>query len=555
MNQNTFPQPIKTAMRAPRAPFFFSIYLLAALALTTGVTAQPASYYGITAHRGGAGLFPENTIPAFRNAIALKVDWAELDIFRTKDGKLVVTHDPRTGRVADKDLEIAASTYDELRKLDVATDFRKRTGKSLKECPPQQMPLLEDVLALFIRQKVTKISIQPKADCVPEAMAIVRKMNAQPIVGFNDGNLRYMSQVKELEPKIPVFWDRPAGLDLDEDIRIAREKKFEALVVNSKGLNAEKIQKIKKAGFVAGAWTVNDPNEMKELLAAGIDRIYTDEPAALISLRYPSAAVTGSEARHDHSPDLNRPAAAGEAQLLRTFDVGKAQQAVAVDKDHFYVINSSSITRHSKATGEKVLSWDGTQAGIVHLNSGIVHKGKLYCANSNFPGSPMSSSIEIFDAQTLRPVGSKSLGIDPHGSLTWVDFYDGHWWLGFAHYSGRHMAEGKDNRYTTVVRYDSRWHKTGAWSFPEEVIRSFGNYSNSGGVWASGNRLLCTGHDAAEIYVMSIPAHGYTLKLAETIKVPAIAGQGIAIDKSEKNRTILYGIIRSAGQVTVSEIK
>ncbi len=246
---------------------------------------------------------------------------------------------------------------------------------------------------------------------------------------------------------------------------------------------------------------------------------------------------------------------AQQAQLLRTFDVVKAQQAVAVDKDHFYVINSSSITRHRKDTGEKVLSWDGTQAGIVHLNSGIIYKGKLYCANSNFPGAPMSSSIEILDAKTLQPVGSKSLGIDPHGSLTWVDFHDGHWWLGFAQYSGKNMQEGKDNRYTTVVKYDKNWQKKEAWVFPPEVIKAFGNYSNSGGAWTNDGRLLCTGHDAAEIYVMEIPKSGYTLKLAKTVDVQGIAGQGIAVDKSEKSRTILYGIIRSSGQVTVSEMK
>lgn len=244
-----------------------------------------------------------------------------------------------------------------------------------------------------------------------------------------------------------------------------------------------------------------------------------------------------------------------EAPVLRQFNVESARQAVAVDDAHFYVINSSSITKHRKDTGEQVLSWDGTKAGIRHLNSGVIHKGRLYCANSNFPGSPMSSSIEIFDPKTLQPVGSRSLGIDPHGSLTWVDFYDGHWWLGFAHYSGKNSQDGKDNRFTTVVRYTGKWQKLEAWVFPEQVIAAFGSYSNSGGAWTRDGRLLCTGHDAAEIYVMKIPGSGYTLELVETIKAPGIRGQGIAVDKSVKKQTIVYGIIRSGNQITVSEIK
>src|SRR5690554_4353846 len=63
---------------------------------------------GVTAHRGNSWDYPENTLPAFENAIALGVDWAELDVHHTKDGKLVVIHDKATGRVGDKDLEVAS---------------------------------------------------------------------------------------------------------------------------------------------------------------------------------------------------------------------------------------------------------------------------------------------------------------------------------------------------------------------------------------------------------------------------------------------------------------
>lgn len=366
------PQPDMNTAR------FFLFLFGTLLTLPLKTPAQSAPYFGVTAHRGSSGSFPENTIPAYRNAIALKVDWAELDIFRTKDGKLVVTHDARTGRVADKDLEIAASTYDELKQLDVATGFRKKTGRSLKECPPQQMPLLEDILALFVQQSATKISIQPKADCVPEAIGIVRKMNAQHIVGFNDGNLRYMSQVKELEPGIPVFWDRPANSDLDEDIRIAREKKFETLVVNSKGLTAEKIQKIKKAGFSAGAWTVNDPVEMKQLLAAGIDRIYTDEPAALIFLRYHTGGIACEGAYKGH-----------------------LQGICLDDENNIYWSWTDAIVR-TDATGKITAKI----AAPSHQGDLCYREGKIYVAVNlgkfNEPAGKADSWVYAFDARTLE---------------------------------------------------------------------------------------------------------------------------------------------------------
>lgn len=69
---------------------------------------------GATAHRGNSSEAPENTLPAFRSAIAPGVDWIELDVRRSKDGKLVVSHDQDTGRVGNRNLVVAESTYLEL---------------------------------------------------------------------------------------------------------------------------------------------------------------------------------------------------------------------------------------------------------------------------------------------------------------------------------------------------------------------------------------------------------------------------------------------------------
>ncbi|HAW27340.1 MAG TPA: hypothetical protein DCY03_04355, partial [Planctomycetaceae bacterium] len=104
-------------------------------------------------------------------------------------------------------------------------------------------------------------------------------------VGFNDGNLNYMSQVKQLAPTIPVFWDRGADTDLDADIKIAKQRGFEALILNYKGITPEKVQKIKAASLEPGAWTVNNPAVMKQLLKQGIERIYTDDPSLLLQLK------------------------------------------------------------------------------------------------------------------------------------------------------------------------------------------------------------------------------------------------------------------------------
>ncbi len=238
---------------------------------------------GVTAHRGDSLAFPENTFPAFESAVELGADWIELDVYRTSDGRLVVTHDRTTGRVAEKDLSIAETTYEALTRLDMAFQFRKAHGLSKAECPRQKMPLLEEVLRWVQHQKKTRVSIQPKADCVGRIAAIVKQTGAERWVGFNDGNLRYMTQAIDALPETFIFWDRYRS-DIDQDIKTARQRGFHALVLNRADVTSEKIRKIHDAGLKAGAWTVNDSKEMRRFLDWGIDRIYTDHPSLLIEV-------------------------------------------------------------------------------------------------------------------------------------------------------------------------------------------------------------------------------------------------------------------------------
>lgn len=265
---------------------FNCLAILVAGPCTVDVIAADHSFLdnGVTAHRGNSNEQPENTIAAMRSGIAVGADWIELDIFQSADGQIVVIHDATTNRVAGKNRTVETSTYDALQKLDVATQFRQQHGQTLETCPPRKIPLLRDVLKLVMSQQKTRVSIQPKSDCVADAMAIIREMNAEKWVGFNDGSLSKMAEVKQLDPTIPVFWDRPANSNVMDDIQTAKLHRFETLVLNEQGVTAEKIQLIQAAGLKVGAWTVNDRKQMEQFLAMGIDRIYTDHPRLLLKL-------------------------------------------------------------------------------------------------------------------------------------------------------------------------------------------------------------------------------------------------------------------------------
>ncbi len=410
---------------------------------------------GVTAHRGNSGEWPENTMPAFASGIEVGCDWIELDVYTTKDGKLVVIHDRTTGRVGDKNLVVPESTHAELLTVDVAADFRRRHAKTVEECPPQRIPLLEDVLRLVRKQKQTRVSIQPKMDCVGQAVALVKRLGAEAWVGFNDGSLKLMAEVKRLAPGIPVFWDRRRS-DVDDDIRIAREHGFEALVLHYSTVTAEKVGKIKAAGIEAGAWTVNEPAAMKRLLAMGVQRFYTDQPRQLMDLkaapRFQAVRCNGTYSRHLQGICTNERDAiywCFTEVLVKTDTQGHVLKQVAVANHHgdlcfhggkvYVAVNLGKFNQPAGKADSWVYVYDARDLKelarhktpeLVHGAGGIAwHDGRFLVVGGLPAGVEENYLYEYDNSLRFLKRHVLSSGYTLLGIQT-AAFADGHWWFG-----------------------------------------------------------------------------------------------------------------------------
>jgi hypothetical protein len=173
--------------------------------------------------------------------------------------------------------------------------------------------------------------------------------------------------------------------------------------------------------------------------------------------------------------------------------------------------------------------------------------GKLYAAHSNYPEWPMTSSVEIFDAETMEHIGTHSFGIQ-WGSLTWTDWHDGHWWMTFANYD-RLLGPGKTpyghKANTVMVKFTKDFRPVQSWTLPKAILDRFEDMSNSGGSWGPDGYLYLTGHDPAELYRMRLPKAGSILELVDIIPMN-IRGQGIAWDRAQPG--VIYGIIRATAK-------
>lgn len=230
------------------------------------------------------------------------------------------------------------------------------------------------------------------------------------------------------------------------------------------------------------------------------------------------------------------------ATELSRFSAPNATQAVAVDSLYFYAISNSRIVKHKKSDGTVVKEYKGP---FKHLNGGIIMDGKLLCANSNYPEVPMASSLEIFDPVTLEHIGSHSFG---HyvGSFTWIDRWQGDWYLMFVHYENYAQEGTKGVAYSALIRTDSLFRQKGGWVLPKALIERLRPESISGGSFTEDGKLYLSPHHWEEVYVCQIPKMGYEIELLKTIPLP-FQGQGLAWDRYQPG--VLWGMHREKREV------
>ena len=220
-------------------------------------------------------------------------------------------------------------------------------------------------------------------------------------------------------------------------------------------------------------------------------------------------------------------------QTVKELSTREAFQAAAADGEFVYAIASRQVAKYDRETGERIALSSGEAE---HLNSGVLWRGKLLCAHSNYPQTPEHSEIKALNPRTMKLSTFQDFG-NYGGSLVWVVWHDDHWWCNFARY-------GDKNVETFLVRFNEGWIETGRWSYPQSVIDHLGNYSLSGGLWFR-DELLVTGHDKQELYRLRLPASGTVLEFIGRENVP-FTGQGIAVDFATGG---LVGISRAERKV------
>lgn len=235
----------------------------------------------VWAHRGASGYLPENTLPAFQNAVEMGVYGIELDIHKTKDGQLVVIHDEKIDRTSNGNGYVRDYTLEELRRYNYNATMPEA-------CPHADIPTMREVFEL-IKPTNLHINIEIKngvyfyEDIEKDIIAMTKEFDMEDRVIYSSFNHYSIMKVKELDPEAHTgFLYMDGTLDMPE---YGRDHGVEALhpaLYNVQYPNY--VERCHEYGLKINSWTINSKQYMKMACEMGIDGIITNYPDTALEI-------------------------------------------------------------------------------------------------------------------------------------------------------------------------------------------------------------------------------------------------------------------------------
>ena len=259
----------------------------------------------VQGHRGARGYLPENTLPSFARALQLGVTTLELDVGVTRDGVVVIHHDrglnPDIARGPDGQWVRAATpihslTYAELQRYDVGrlrpgSDYARRFAQQQPR-DGTRIPKLSELFDLAKSHRTIRFNIEPKMDAsaledTPSAVefaraliAEVRKASVADRTTVQAFHWPVLKVVEREAPEMPTVYCTEGAQSDPERVRAAGGKIWSP---DFETLTSEKLAAARKQEMRITVWTVNEPADIKRVLALGVDGIASDYPDRVLN--------------------------------------------------------------------------------------------------------------------------------------------------------------------------------------------------------------------------------------------------------------------------------
>jgi glycerophosphoryl diester phosphodiesterase len=233
------------------------------------------------AHRGGAALWPENSLLAFRNALALGTDYLELDVHLTRDGEVVVIHDPTLDRTTTGHGPVRERTLAELGPL----RLKDKDGTVVDEA----IPTLDQVVALAAagkRQMLLEIKPDDRRQRYPgieeKVFAVLDRHRFTPFAVVMAFEAETWRRARTLRPdaRIGALYSSRmlTASHVESELRVLREAGVTFVGLHQALVGPRVPTQARLAGLTLGVWTVNERDAIERFLTQGVGVVITDRP-------------------------------------------------------------------------------------------------------------------------------------------------------------------------------------------------------------------------------------------------------------------------------------
>jgi len=230
------------------------------------------------AHRGASGYAPENTLAAFRRAVAQGVTFIETDLHLTRDAHFVAVHDETVDRTTNGHGAVHQMTLADLRRLDAGSWFAS-------EFMSERLPTLEEILDFAKKNDVVfYLELKPNGFWGGEhaligALRVANEIARCVIISFDP---TILASLRKIEPTLMtgLLYDGSADKPFEKALEIGARQ----LVIRGDLVSPHLLQQARKQDLQVVCWTVNSPAHMRMLVAAGVDGIMTDYPDRLLTV-------------------------------------------------------------------------------------------------------------------------------------------------------------------------------------------------------------------------------------------------------------------------------
>lgn len=302
-------------------------------------------------HRGGANLAPENTMTAYNLSLALNYKAIETDVWMSKDGRVMLIHDPTTKRTCGVNMNVIDTNSGELRKLDASWHKKDMFA-------PQQIPFLEELYAILPPDVDLILDVKDtRPEFFPVLEKVIRSSGRVSQTEFIVSSFDAAVALKKQMPDVSCTWSPgsramrfgPRVHFIPEYLDMIKANNLDGIITYDKAITADIVTLVRNAGIKIICGTCDDAKVGARNRALGVDSIISNNPNVVMPENYANTKAFPREKKYPYIAHRGGANLAPE-NTTASFTTGIALKYSCIETDVWLTADNRLAVIHDSST-------------------------------------------------------------------------------------------------------------------------------------------------------------------------------------------------------------